>query len=169
MWDASRSRSFRVPRKLRTRLEEERRDAVGKLQQRLASSGLIDVDLRGITDSVSEGDQAQACLLQHLEVAAAERLGERIARLSEALQRLDIGAYGTCGRCGHRIGSRRLQALPEATTCLGCQEQLERAAVRMAVVAARGDNGGHVATPAALPAAPLRRMGASANHLVLAR
>lgn len=168
MWNTARSRSFRAPGRLRTRLEEQRRDAVGKLQARLASSGVLDVELRGIAESASDGDQAQACLLQHLEVAAAERLGERIARLSEALQHLENGAYGTCGRCGHRIASRRLQALPEATTCVGCQEQLERT-LRLAAVVARGDNGHHTASPRAINPGPSRRHGATSGQLALAR
>ncbi len=112
-------------RELRSRLEEQRRDAAEKLQELRASSDVVGMDLRGITDSVAAGDQAQASLQQHLDVAVAERLAERIARLTEALHRLEDGTYGTCGRCGHCIPSRRLEALPEAGTCLSCQEQLE--------------------------------------------
>ena len=41
------------------------------------------------------------------------------------MDRLDDGSYGTCAGCGEEIAPRRLQAIPEATTCVRCQESLE--------------------------------------------
>ena len=39
-----------------------------------------------------------------------------------ALERLELGTYGICLTCGGAIPSERLEALPEASTCLGCTE-----------------------------------------------
>jgi DnaK suppressor protein len=77
-----------------------------------------------------EADMAQANLRQHLEVATCERLVERIARLNEALKRLHEGMYGRCEHCEMPIGGRRLKAIPEATSCIACQEARERSFVR---------------------------------------
>jgi DnaK suppressor protein len=55
-----------------------------------------------------------------------ERIAERINQLTAALQRVDDGNYGRCEQCGDAIEAPRLKALPEATTCLACQERLER-------------------------------------------
>jgi RNA polymerase-binding transcription factor DksA len=45
---------------------------------------------------------------------------QRLADLDAALQRLQSGAYGVCGRCGQPIGSERLEALPTTVTCIRC-------------------------------------------------
>ena len=82
---------------------------------------------RGATGAaLDEGDQAQASERQDVEFATRERLADRITRLTDALARLDEGTYGECVSCGGRIEARRLVALPEAETCLGCQERREQ-------------------------------------------
>jgi DnaK suppressor protein len=35
------------------------------------------------------------------------------------------GAYGICEDCGRKIGDERLEALPDATRCIGCQAEWE--------------------------------------------
>ena len=40
--------------------------------------------------------------------------------LTSALQRAQQGAYGACERCGEPIGAGRLQARPDARTCIAC-------------------------------------------------
>ena len=37
-----------------------------------------------------------------------------------------FGPYGTCAECSKAIAPARLKAIPEATTCVSCQEKLER-------------------------------------------
>ncbi len=43
-----------------------------------------------------------------------------LADLDDAAERLRVGEYGTCERCGHRIVGERLLARPTARTCVGC-------------------------------------------------
>lgn len=38
----------------------------------------------------------------------------------EAIQRHTAGEYGVCSSCGAPIGAERLDAIPDATTCVGC-------------------------------------------------
>lgn len=42
------------------------------------------------------------------------------ADLRAALAELDAGTYGRCERCGNPIGPERLEARPQARTCIGC-------------------------------------------------
>jgi len=56
------------------------------------------------------------------------RLVERANRLRRALTRVSDGRYGCCAECDRPIPQRRLLALPDVTTCVACQEQLERRA-----------------------------------------
>lgn len=45
-----------------------------------------------------------------------------LARVNEALARLDSGHYGRCSRCGAVISGARLAAVPQAELCSNCAE-----------------------------------------------
>jgi len=57
---------------------------------------------------------------------SASRLTQRARRLQLALTRVEDGQYGMCSECGASIAPKRLLAVPDATTCVACQEKLER-------------------------------------------
>ncbi len=71
-------------------------------------------------------DKAQVQGEREVSLAARELLLERANRLAEALERLRKSEYGICGECGEVISPARLRAMPEATTCVRCQDRLER-------------------------------------------
>jgi RNA polymerase-binding transcription factor DksA len=97
------------------------------------SAGLADGD-RG-TDLF---DQVQATESRESHFASRDRIVERLHRVSAALDRAREGSYGECTECRRPIPLARLRALPEATTCVGCQERLERAGQRAARLTAPG-------------------------------
>jgi len=68
--------------------------------------------------------------LEHQERArlSASRLSERARRLRIALRRMLSGEYGVCAECGTAISPTRLRAIPDTSTCLACQDGLERGA-----------------------------------------
>jgi DnaK suppressor protein len=72
-------------------------------------------------------DVAQGVELQELAQLTASRLAERAKRLRDALARVADGEYGVCSQCGAAIPPNRLLAVPDATTCVACQERLELA------------------------------------------
>lgn len=43
-----------------------------------------------------------------------------IHQIKLALNRIETGHYGLCTACGGKISKARLEALPYATTCVGC-------------------------------------------------
>jgi len=50
----------------------------------------------------------------------------RTLRMVElAISRIDEGDFGQCATCGEDIEGKRLQAVPWASHCLGCQEKRE--------------------------------------------
>ncbi len=53
-----------------------------------------------------------------------------IAKIEDALQRLDEGTFGTCSECGEDISEARLKARPVTTLCIACKEEAERSEVR---------------------------------------
>ena len=52
--------------------------------------------------------------------------GQRLKLIREALSRTARGDYGQCACCRDDIGGKRLVAIPWATHCVKCQEELER-------------------------------------------
>jgi RNA polymerase-binding transcription factor DksA len=70
---------------------------------------------------------------EHVAHAEQLELSERVAsmaidalrRVDAALERLDAGVYGICVSCGGPIPSARLEALPAAEMCIGCQGRQE--------------------------------------------
>lgn len=51
-----------------------------------------------------------------------------LRELEDALGRVEDGSYGICQGCGSPIAPRRLEAVPWAKCCVGCQERLAPAA-----------------------------------------
>jgi DnaK suppressor protein len=56
------------------------------------------------------------------------RILEQDAQQAEhALDRRAQGAYGVCEDCGTEIAAERLEVLPDATRCVGCQGAWDQA------------------------------------------
>ena len=56
----------------------------------------------------------------------AEVESRELAHIENALERMREGSYGQCEVCSGRIPLARLEALPYATMCIGCQRDVER-------------------------------------------
>jgi len=112
-------------KEVRKRLERERQMAASRLRQMGGSITLEETATPA--DSVwDEADHIQASEQREMGLMSRERLVERIERLTAALKRIEQGTYGTCAECSKAIAPARLRAIPEATTCVSCQEKLER-------------------------------------------
>jgi DnaK suppressor protein len=48
-----------------------------------------------------------------------------IAKIREALERIDNGTYGICEDCGENISVKRLKARPVTTQCIKCKTEEE--------------------------------------------
>ena len=77
---------------------------------------------------------------REMSFATRSLLVERANKLAEALERLRGGDYGMCEECSEPIAPARLRALPEVTTCVRCQDRLERMMPRLEAVAAAADS-----------------------------
>jgi len=103
-----------------THLLETYRDVVARLQNEAAVP---------TADAASSDflDLAQSVEHQELARLTATRLADRARRLHIALIRVADGEYGVCTECETSIPRKRLLAIPDATTCVACQERLEHA------------------------------------------
>jgi DnaK suppressor protein len=92
------------------------READGTLVS-LSQGGIHEPD---ITDRASvETDRA-------LELRTRDRARKLIAKIDQALARIDSGTYGYCEETDEPIGLKRLEARPIATLSIEAQERHER-------------------------------------------
>lgn len=61
-----------------------------------------------------------------LELRTRDRERKLIAKIDDALARIEEGTYGYCEETGEPIGLARLEARPIATLCIEAQERHER-------------------------------------------
>ena len=52
----------------------------------------------------------------------AQRSGDYVEYVDEALDRIEKGTFGICRSCGGEIGRQRLEAVPTANQCIACKE-----------------------------------------------
>lgn len=73
-----------------------------------------------------EDSSAQVATERELEFAIGERETSELALIDAALARIVAGSYGECIDCAALIPAPRLEASPEASRCIPCQEKAEQ-------------------------------------------
>lgn len=116
-----------APGDVRRRLEEELRNTVERLRRIDSASTAGAEPFVQRQTALDVIDEVQANETREALFASRERLLARLTGLRAALARLEAGGYGRCLECGAPIGAARLRALPDATTCVACQERHEQA------------------------------------------
>ena len=121
---------------IRKNLEAELNRIVERIRQMGgASTSVQTMGAVGDTSQLAdEVDVIQVNEDREMNFATRSLLVERANRLAEALERLRGGDYGTCQECGEAIAPARLKAMPEVTTCVRCQDRLEKMSRHMASV-----------------------------------
>lgn len=104
----------------RAALEAKRDELLRRL------NGRADLEAERYADPIDEAVQ----LSQREQAAGVISADTALLReVTDALQRLDAGAWGVCCECGEAIPPARLAALPWAALCIACQEAAELALV----------------------------------------
>ncbi|HLE00587.1 MAG: conjugal transfer protein TraR [Bdellovibrionales bacterium RIFOXYC1_FULL_54_43] len=76
-------------------------------------------------DLPDETDLAASEINQNLVFKLRDRERQLLAKIDEALERMDDGTFGTCEECEEPIEPRRLEARPVSTLCIACKEKQE--------------------------------------------
>jgi len=111
------------------KLKEARQQLSDEYEQLIKSIGRkrLAAEEIQIETTKDEGDLAtishEKDVLYHLHEGGFARL--RFIR--KALEAIDRGSYGECADCGNDINEKRLEAVPWAEMCIGCQEAKEAA------------------------------------------
>jgi DnaK suppressor protein len=105
----------------RTMLMELRATLEAELEQSRATAAPVALD--GSMGRISRGDAMQA---QQVALEVRRRRDQRLVRTQSALQRVEKGSYGRCGRCRGAIGGERLDAFPDVVLCVRCASTPKR-------------------------------------------
>lgn len=80
--------------------------------------------IRGGTDMGETGNRdEEADATEEAGIAHAEQiiLKGRLHAVLDALERIQVGTYGVCVKCGSGIGTDVLDAAPESVYCAACK------------------------------------------------
>jgi DnaK suppressor protein len=107
-------------------LTEQRDQLAGNAKRALTGDIHLDPD-----DFPDEMDAASS----EINLAFTGRLRERerhlLAKIEQALEKIEANEYGLCESCGEEIGLKRLEARPVAELCIDCKSEQERLERRM--------------------------------------
>jgi DnaK suppressor protein len=113
-------------RDLRRILHDRQREIEGDVRTRIR-----DARTDRASEVFDEVDHSDAAMQEEMDFALIQMKAETLARVDEALARLDAGSYGRCFECGGEISEKRLRALPFAGRCTTCEERREQAQGRV--------------------------------------
>jgi DnaK suppressor protein len=110
---------------LEAALRARRAEVLGHVRSRLHACGDADtlalinhLDLSGERIGSDVQSETDIALLDHELLALRE--------VDHALARLEAGMAGVCSVCEDPIPQQRLLVNPTATTCIACQQEIER-------------------------------------------
>lgn len=105
---------------LKAALKAKRQELVALLGGRIRELAIEDgqADLIDWIQGMTDRDQTAGMI---------SRFSSTLADVERSLRAMDEDCYGTCMRCDHPIAVKRLQSIPWAVYCVGCQEQIEAA------------------------------------------
>lgn len=106
----------------KARLEADR----AKLSVRSGTGMTEETGELGDFDMNHPADASAVLFEREKEMALDQNLDELLARVNEALRKLEEGTYGRCEVCGRPISAARLEALPYAVHCIDCQERIDQ-------------------------------------------
>lgn len=95
-------------------------EARGALVDQLSELGFGAEGETGLSYDANFADSSQVTAERgETDVLVAELRGA-LHDIERALERVEAGTYGVCGRCGKPISVARLEAMPATTTCITC-------------------------------------------------
>ena len=112
--------------KFKKLLLEQRAQLIGSTRHALSGDVHLDPD-----DFPDEMDAASS----EINLAFTGRLRERerrlLAKVEQAIEKIENKVYGQCESCEQEIGRKRLEARPVAELCIDCKAEQERLERRM--------------------------------------
>ena len=111
----------RKMRVFRDKLLDRRESLVGQVQQAEMYSRERDAEA-----TQDPADMAANAYTKELLVSMSDNDRQLLNLIDEALERIEAGKYARCAHCGEVLPEKRLDAVPWARHCVGCQDLQER-------------------------------------------
>jgi len=104
------------------RLELFRKQLLEKKEAILKEAGKTLSEMTDQTSNVPDpNDRATIESGMSFELRIRDRERKLLAKIDEAIARIDDGSYGICEDCDEEIGLKRLEARPVTTLCIDCK------------------------------------------------
>ncbi|MBI5625475.1 MAG: TraR/DksA family transcriptional regulator [Elusimicrobia bacterium] len=104
---------------IRKKLVEMREDLVSTVQKQAVGE---------VEETGDAADQASQSLEREILFNLSDNERAALGQVEAALRKIEKGSYGVCESCRKPIARARLDALPFARYCIGCQSTSERPA-----------------------------------------
>jgi len=112
------------------KFEDKLKEHKTKLENELASFAKKDPKTPGDYDTVfpdagtsqSSDEEAAKFAAYDSTLPVEYALELRLVEVNKAIDKIKNGAYGQCEKCGKEIDPKRLEAMPEAKSCVNCQK-----------------------------------------------
>ena len=106
----------------KARLEADRAEIQDRAARVSEAEGIAEISTY---ESEHPADVASETFEREKDLAIGESVENLLAKVKEALRKIELGTYGICDACRRPIKRARLEALPFATLCVECQEKME--------------------------------------------
>ncbi|HXW68167.1 MAG TPA: RNA polymerase-binding protein DksA [Dissulfurispiraceae bacterium] len=107
------------------RLKEIRKKLNQQREALISEAGIALTTLPDETIFPELGDQASAEIDRNFMLKLKGRERKLLAKIDEAIEKIDNGTYGICESCGDEINIKRLEARPVTTMCIECKTEQE--------------------------------------------
>jgi RNA polymerase-binding transcription factor DksA len=106
--------------KIRSRLEGDKKRMLDELEK-LQAVGRPSEERREGSPFGKREEEATESLELERRLAMERGIKEQLAGIETALGKIAAGNYGVCESCGKPIEPARLEALPQARSCMSCK------------------------------------------------
>ena len=112
-------------RKLIQEKMEQTNENVSAIEKTSRNEGSEGTSEDRSTYSLHMADHGTDAMEREKSLLLAQRGGDYLDYLNEALERVENGTFGICRTCSGDIGRARLEAVPTATQCIACKSKRE--------------------------------------------
>lgn len=97
------------------------------LEERIAEleRGTRQRDVIAVEPSADQVDEIQRASERALAISNIDREWKQLHNARAALRRIHEGSFGVCEECEEYIDPKRLLAIPWASLCIQCQEEMD--------------------------------------------
>jgi len=122
----TRSRRYK---ELRAMLEKRYRELSSQIKGSIRDGRTQDVNADSKATLINDSSEVPGGSVEgEIDLALTQLKGEMLQRVAAAISRLEEGNYGRCVECEGEIPGARLEAMPFAIRCRGCESAKEEAA-----------------------------------------